>query len=68
MAREGDEIAPVYLEWADILDTLSRAELADFLELGTSKARRLRQSTPFKGLFTPRELRKLDRIYEEAAD
>jgi hypothetical protein len=68
ISREGKRVSPVFLEWAHILDTLTRAELADFLEHGTSKARRLRQSTPFKGLFTRTELGKLNRIYEEAAD
>jgi hypothetical protein len=52
MAREGSRVAPAFLEWADILDTLTPGELADFLERGTARARRLRQSTPFMGLRT----------------
>ena len=68
MAKEGRHPAPVFLEWAHILDTLTRSELADFLERGTSKARRLRQSTPFRGLLTKKEYRRVEGVYEEAAD
>lgn len=68
MAKEGRHPAPVFLEWAHILDTLTRSELADFLARGTSKARRLRQSTPFMGLFTKSERRRIQQIYAEAGD
>jgi hypothetical protein len=62
IAREGKNVAPVFLEWSGILETLSRAELAEFLERGTARARRLRQSTPFRGLLTRRERRRLDQV------
>jgi len=68
MAHQGKDVAPVFLEWAHILQTLTRSELADFLARGTSKARRLRQSTPFMGLYTKSEQRRIQRIYEEAGD
>jgi hypothetical protein len=61
MAQEGKNVAPVFLEWAGILDTLTRAELADFLERGTARARRLRQSTPFRSLLTNSARRRLER-------
>jgi hypothetical protein len=61
MAREGKNVAPVFLEWSGILDTLTRAELAEFLENGTARARRLRQSTPFMGLLTKSERRRIER-------
>jgi hypothetical protein len=48
--RAGTRCAPVFLEWAGILDTLTRRELADFLESGTALANRLQQSSPFMGL------------------
>ena len=60
-AQEGKNVAPVFLEWAGILDTLTRAELAEFLESGTAQARRLRQSTPFMGLLTKSERRQVER-------
>ena len=45
-----------------LVDTLTRAELAEFLENGTARARRLRQSTPFRGLLTKRERRRIERV------
>lgn len=68
IAKEGKEPAPVLLEWALILDVLTRTQLADFLERGTSKARRLRQSTPFMGLLTERERQKVERAYAKKAN
>jgi hypothetical protein len=62
IARDGRNVAPVFLEWAGVLDTLTRAELADFLERGTARARRLRQSTPFLGLLTKSERRRIERV------
>jgi hypothetical protein len=62
MTREGKNVAPVFLEWAGILDTLTRTELAEFLERGTARARRLRQSTPFLGLLTISERRRIQRV------
>src|SRR5262245_19820391 len=40
---------PTLLEWQDLLEFLTPAELADFLESRTPKAERLRQSSPFLG-------------------
>jgi hypothetical protein len=62
MAREGGKVAPVLQEWAGILDTLTRTELAEFLERGTPRARRLRQSTPFLGLLITGDLRRLRQV------
>lgn len=62
MAREGKHVAPVFLEWAGLLDILTRSELADFLDHGTALARRLRQSTPFMGLLTKRGRRRIERV------
>lgn len=39
------------MEWQRILDHLSVGEIADFLMSDTPMARRLRQSSPFLGLF-----------------
>ena len=41
---------PAWEEWSLILRMLTAAQLADFLESGTPKAERLRQSSPFLGL------------------
>src|SRR5687767_142566 len=68
MTREGNEVPRVFLEWAEVLDRLTRTEIVEFLESESPKARRLRQSTPFMGLLNQREQRCVWRIYEEATD
>ncbi len=50
-ARDGKRPRPVFVEWQRILDVLSANEIADFLVSDTPMARRLRQSSPFMGLF-----------------
>jgi hypothetical protein len=50
-ARDGKRPRPIFVEWQRILDRLSAREIADFLVSDTPMARRLRQSTPFLGLF-----------------
>ena len=51
MARDGKRPRPVFVEWHRILNYLSANEIADFLVSDTPMARRLRQSSPFMGLF-----------------
>lgn len=50
-ARDGKRPRRVFVEWQRILDYLSPNEIADFLVSDTPMARRLRQSSPFMGLF-----------------
>jgi hypothetical protein len=50
-ARDGKRPRQVFVEWQRILDYLSAREIADFLVSDTPMARRLRQSSPFMGLF-----------------
>ena len=50
-ARDGKHPRPAFVEWQHILDRLSASEIADFLVSDTPMARRLRQSSPFMGLF-----------------
>lgn len=50
-ARDGNRPRPVFVEWQRILERLSAKEIADFLQSDTPMARRLRQSSPFMGLF-----------------
>jgi hypothetical protein len=50
-ARDGKRPRRVFVEWQRILDYLSVEEIADFLVSDTPMARRLRQSSPFMGLF-----------------
>jgi len=51
VARDGKRPRPAFVEWHRILDYLSADEIADFLVSDTPMARRLRQSSPFMGLF-----------------
>ena len=50
-SRDGRHPRRVFVEWQRILDHLSGREIADFLVSDTPMARRLRQSSPFMGLF-----------------
>jgi hypothetical protein len=50
-ARDGRHPRRVFVEWQRILDHLSAKEIADFLVSDTPMAQRLRQSSPFLGLF-----------------
>src|SRR5258708_17480018 len=50
-ARDGERPRAVFVEWQRILNYLSAREIADFLVSDTPMARRLRQSSPFMGLF-----------------
>jgi hypothetical protein len=50
-ARDGQRPRPAFVEWQRILEHLSANEIADFLVSNTPMARRLRQSSPFMGLF-----------------
>jgi hypothetical protein len=50
-ARDGKRPRPVFVEWERILHYLSPNEISDFLLSDTPMARRLRQSSPFMGLF-----------------
>jgi hypothetical protein len=56
-ARDGELIRPVFAEWRRILDCLNAGEIADFLVSDTPLARRLRQSSPFAGLRSPKARR-----------
>ncbi len=47
IARDQPSPHPALLEWQAALATLTSAELADFLESTTPRARRLRSSSPF---------------------
>ncbi len=49
--RDGSHPRQVFVEWQRILDRLTAKEIAEFLISDTPMARRLRQSSPFMGLF-----------------
>jgi hypothetical protein len=51
IARDGRHPRRVFVEWQRILNYLSAQEIANFLTSDTPMAQRLRQSSPFMGLF-----------------
>ena len=65
MEADGLTPRPVFLEWVGILDRLTRDEIASFLASDTPMARRLRQSSPFRGFLTSEEIRHIREVYEE---
>jgi hypothetical protein len=46
LAEEGDPPDPALGEWLDVLRLLDPAQIADFIEAETPRARRLRGSSP----------------------
>lgn len=61
LSREARRPPGWLLEWKRILEEMAPDELAAFLVSPDEKATRLRQSSPFSGILTPRERWK---IYE----
>ena len=65
MTRDGKSPRTVFCEWERILTRLNAREIARFLRSDTPMARRLRQSSPFAGVLTEAE-RKRIRLHEKA--
>jgi hypothetical protein len=65
-ARDGKHVRQVFAEWQRILDYLNPDEIADFLSSNTPLAKRLRQSSPFAGLFGNQQSRANRKKHETA--
>jgi hypothetical protein len=66
-ARQQDSSAiPVYQEWQDLLARMSPREIAGFMVSDTEQAARMRQSNPFAGVLSPREVWAIKRNHEAA--
>jgi hypothetical protein len=50
---------PAWLEWYRLIDTTPLSELTGLLRAADERARRLRQSSPFAGVLTPDERRRI---------
>ena len=46
------KLTPAWAEWMQLLQMLTPAQVADFLESTTPKANRFRQSSPFLGVLS----------------
>lgn len=63
--QEGEAVA-VFSEWMDLLAGTPPAEIAAFLVSESERAVRMRQSSPFAGVLTPREVWAIKRSHEAA--
>lgn len=66
IARDGKHVRQVFTEWRRILHYLTADEIADFLISETPLAKRLRQSSPFAGLFSAGRGRGVHKKHETA--
>lgn len=62
----GQGLAPIYLEWHEIFTRRTPAEIAELIVSDDENAVRLRQSSPFAGVLTPREVWQIKRGHEAA--
>lgn len=67
MARRQDSAEePVFREWLDLLTRIPAGDIAEFIVSETEEAARLRQSSPFAGVLSPREVWTIKRGHEAA--
>ena len=64
---EGRNPAGALLEWQDLLENRSLEEVLEFMVSESERARRLRQSSPFAGILTPRERWRIYEAYRPGA-
>lgn len=56
----------VFQEWIDLLNRMSPSEIAGFIVSESEEAVRMRQSSPFAGVLSPREVWAIKRSHEAA--
>lgn len=66
-SRGEDSLAAVYREWECLLGSLSAAEVSRLLVSEDERSTRLRQSSPFAGVLSPREVWEIKRSCRHAA-
>lgn len=54
--QQGSSLELVFREWLDLLVRSSPSEVADFIVSDSERAVRMRQSSPFAGVLSPREV------------
>lgn len=64
--HQGSALEPVFKEWQDLLTGLSPSEIAAFVVAEDERAVRMRQSSPFAGVLSPREVWAIKRSHEAA--
>ena len=67
MSRREDAASQAALqEWLELLESQPPEEIASFIVCESERATRMRQSSPFAGVLTPREVWAIKRGYEAA--
>lgn len=66
-SRGEDALGVVYREWQLLLETLTPKQMVALLLAEDERAVRLRQSSPFAGVLSPREVWKIKRGENHAA-
>jgi hypothetical protein len=66
IAKHSSAVPTPFTEWHRLLTFLDANEVADFLCSDTPMARRLRQSSPFAGVLTEAEIRRIRQKHEKA--
>jgi len=64
--HQGSALEPVFKEWQDLLTRLSPSEVAAFIIAEDERAGRMRQSSPFAGVLSPREVWAIKRSHDAA--
>ncbi len=64
--HQGSATEVVFREWLDVMSRMSPSEIATFIVSGSEQAIRMRQSSPFAGVLTPREVWAIKRGHEAA--
>jgi hypothetical protein len=65
-SRDGAATGAVFREWLELLNRLTPSEIAAFLVSEDERATRMRQSSPFAGVLSPREVWAIKRNHEAA--
>lgn len=58
--------APPYAEWESILDQYSREQILNLLESDSEESVRLRSSSPFTGILTDEERKRIFQIFRKS--
>ncbi len=64
--HQGSALEPVFREWMELITNTSPSGIAAFIVSDDERATRMRQSSPFAGVLTPREIWAIKRGHEAA--
>jgi hypothetical protein len=64
--HQGSAMESVFKEWLDLLARMEPSEISAFIVSDSERAVRMRQSSPFAGVLSPREVWAIKRGHEAA--